>query len=41
VQVVTCDDREEVGKRGWLPLRFTDFATEPGEGEPRVALTRS
>jgi hypothetical protein len=42
VQVVTCDDREEVGKRGWLPLRFTDFTTEPGAArEPVVTLARS
>jgi serine/threonine protein kinase len=41
VQVVTCDDADEVGKHGWLPLRFTDFVTEPGRGAPLVGLSRS
>jgi hypothetical protein len=43
VQIVGCDDGEEVGKSGWLPLRFTDFVTEPGaagNGRPLVALPR-
>jgi serine/threonine protein kinase len=41
VQVVTCDDAEEIGKHGWLPLRFTDFTTEPGgDDRPVVALPR-
>ena len=41
VQIVVCDDADEVGKHGWLPLRFTDFETEPGLDAPLVALARS
>jgi serine/threonine protein kinase len=40
VQVVTCADPAALGQRGWVPIRATDFTTEPALGGPLVAVAR-